>query len=140
MTKYYYLIFIFLLPLTDSVFSQDLMYEEGKHNVVYQGVKIRPGKALKLTDLNCDDARRHFAKAKRMRTWNFILSQVSIVEVTYGLIVLNLNTQGVLHSALGGGVLFLISEREQKIQKHINEGVKAFNLCQLFHESLMHNS
>ena len=119
MTKYYYLIFIFLLPLTDSVFSQDLMYEEGKHKVVYQGVKIRPGKALKLTDLNCDDARRHFAKAKRMRTWNFILSQVSIVEVTYGLIVLNLNTKGVLHSALGGGVLFLISEREQKIQKHI---------------------
>ena len=85
MTKYYFLIFIFLLPLTDSVFSQDLMYEEGKHKVVYQGVKIRPGKALKLTDLNCDDARRHFAKAKRMRTWNFILSQVSIVEVTKAL-------------------------------------------------------
>ena len=134
MTKYYYLIFIFLLPLTDSVFSQDLMYEEGKHKVVYQGVKIRPAKALKLKDLNCDDARRHFAKAKRMRTWNFILSQVSIVEVTYGLIVLNLNTKGVLHSALCGGILFLISEREQKIQKHINDGVKAFNLCQLFHE------
>ena len=134
MTKYYFLIFIFLLPLTDSVFSQDLMYEEGKHKVVYQGVKIRPGKALKLTDLKCDDARRHFTKAKRMRTWNFILSQVSIVEVTYGLIVLNLNTKGVLHSALGGGVLFLISEREQKIQKHINDGVKAFNLCQFFHE------
>jgi hypothetical protein len=134
MTKYYYLIFIFLLPLTDSVFSQDLMYEEGKHKVVFQGVEIRPGKALKLSDLNCYDARRHFAKAKRMRTWNVILSQIGILEITYGLFIMNVTTQGVLHSALGGGVLFFISERDQKIQKHINDGVEAFNLCQLLKE------
>ena len=134
MTKYYALIFIFLFPFTESVLSQELMYAEGKHKIVFQGVKIRPGKALKLSDLNCDDAKRHFAKAKRMRTLNIILSQIGIGEITYGLFTFNLTEKGVLHSVLGGGILFFVSERDQKIQKQINDGVKAFNLCQFMKE------
>ncbi len=134
MIKYYCFIFILSLLLTDSVFSQELMYVEGSHKVVFQGVKIRPGQALKLSDLNCDVAKQHFAKAKRMRTWNFILSQIGIGEITYGLFVMNITTKRVLHSALGGSVLFFISERNQKIEKHINDGVNAFNQCQLLKE------
>ena len=134
MIKYYCFIFILSLLLTDSVFSQELMYVEESHKVVFQGVKIRPGQALKLSDLNCDVAKQHFAKAKRMRTWNFILSQIGIGEITYGLFVMNITTKRVLHSALGGSVLFFISERNQKIEQHINDGVNAFNQCQLLKE------
>ena len=134
MIKYYCFIFILSLLLIDSIFSQELMYVEESNKVVFQGVKIRPGQALKLSDLNCDVAKQHFAKAKRMRTWNFILSQIGIGEITYGLFVMNITTKRVLHSALGGSVLFFISERNQKIEKHINDGVNAFNQCQLLKE------
>ena len=67
MIKYYCFIFILSILLTDSVFSQELMYVEGSQKVVFQGVKIRPGQALKLSDLNCDVAKQHFAKLPNVK-------------------------------------------------------------------------
>ena len=107
-------------------------YHNKKNQIEFQGVKIRPGKASETLCSKCEEAKQHFLKAKKMRTWNILLSQIGFAEIIIGVFALDDETyKGVIHASIGGALIFLTEERRTKIDREIKEGVKEFNRCQL---------
>ena len=128
------LLFIVFAHLLGAVSAQEIMQSIGNHKVELEGKKMRPGKALSLANSLCPMATPHFAKAKKMKTWNILISQFGATEVILGLLAIeqgNLSF-GVANAALGGVAFTFFSDRDAKIQEEVEAGVKAFNRCQFF--------
>ncbi len=106
------------------------MLECGKTRVEFRGVKMRPGQAAKHLCQNCEVARQHFLKAKKIKTWNIVFSQIGFAEIILSLLKIEEETsQGITHAAIGGSIFFLIDKRNKKIQKEIKDGISEFNNC-----------
>jgi hypothetical protein len=127
-------LFIVFAHLLGSVSAQEIMRSLGNHKVELAGKKMRPGKALNLANSLCPMASSHFAKAKKMRTWNILISQLGATEVILGLLAIEQGKMsfGVANAAVGGINLTFFSGRDVEIQGEIEAGVKAFNRCQFF--------
>jgi hypothetical protein len=127
-------LFIVFAHLLGSVSAQEIMRSLGNHKVELAGKKMRPGKALNLANSLCPMASSHFAKAKKMRTWNILISQFGATEVILGLLAIEQGKMsfGVANAAVGGIALTFFSDRDVEIQGEIEAGVKAFNRCQFF--------
>ena len=108
-----------------------LMKSRGNYKVEYMGETCRPGRAAVQFCFDCPDAREHFEKAKKLRIWNVVWSQVSVGEMALGTIQWDENaTRAALNSAFGGWLLSCVGRRERRIQAEIREGIDDFNRCQ----------
>ena len=127
------LIFTVLLCLTvSSICAQNVMLERDKNRVEFHGVTMRPGQVAKTLCKKCELARQHFLKAKKMRSWNIVFSQIGFAEIILSLFKMEEETsQGITHAAIGGSVFFLIEERNKKIQREIKYGIREFNNCHI---------
>jgi hypothetical protein len=135
MIRFYTLIVILYFLTSESVYCQDFMYVSGKHKIEFQGAKIGLRKASKTLCLNCEEAKGHFSKARRIRTWNMIFSQIGFAEIIIGTLSLKDETsKGITHAAVGGGLLVFVDERNKNMKIEIHEGIIAFNRCQLINE------
>ena len=116
-----------------AILSQEIMHSIGNHKIEMEGVKVKPREALRIANATCPLASQHFAKAKKMRSWNFLISQYGYAEFLVGILALDQGrmTFGIANAAVGGVALTFFSIRDKKIQEELDEGVKAYNLCQL---------
>jgi hypothetical protein len=122
-----------LLMVSWNLFAQHgmLMKARGNYKVEYMGETCRPGRAAVQFCFDCPDAREHFEKAKKLRIWNVVWSQVSVGEVALGTIQWDENApSAALNSAFGGWLLSYVGRRERRIQAEIREGIDDFNRCQ----------
>ena len=89
--------------------------------------------ALRIANATCPLASQHFAKAKKMRSWNFLISQYGYAEVIVGILAIDQGRMsfGIANAALGGVALTFFSDRDKKIQEELDEGVEVYNRCQL---------
>ena len=123
---------IALLLFSTTLSSQNLMKVGGKNRVEFQGWKFRPGQASKKLCANCEAAKQHFLKAKKIRSWNIVLAHLGFAEIIIGLLALDDEiSKGIVNASIGGGSFLVVEERKRRIQIEINEGVKDFNRCQL---------
>ena len=102
-----------------------------RSKVSYRDVVMRPGQAAKDACDRCEEAKEHFSKAHRIRTWNWVFSQVSLGEVAVGSIQLERDRalSGTMHAAAGGALMQWVFARERRASRHIDQGVDAFNRC-----------
>ena len=121
------------LHTISAVLSQEIMHSMGNHKIEMEGVKVKLREALRISNATCPLASQHFAKAKKMRSWNFLISQYGYAEFLVGVLALDQGrmTFGIANAAVGGVALTFFSIRDKKIQEEFDEGVKAYNLCQL---------
>ena len=123
---------IALLFFSTTLSSQNLMKVDSKNRVEFQGEKFRPGQASKNLCVNCEAAKQHFLKAKKMRSWNIVLSQIGFAEIIIGLLAVDDDiSKRIINASIGGGFFLAVEERKRRIQIEINEGVKDFNRCKL---------
>lgn len=117
--------------LMPQVSSQQLMHTLGNHKVELEGEKMRPGRAFKIANQECPLAGPHFAKARKMRIWNAVLLQVGIVEIVVGVLAIERDQLafGIASAAAGGTVEGILSNRNDRIQREVEEGARAFNQC-----------
>ncbi|MBL6866569.1 MAG: hypothetical protein ISQ97_05690 [Flavobacteriales bacterium] len=117
--------------LMPQVSSQQLMHTLGNHKVELEGEKMRPGRAFKIANQECPLAGPHFAKARKMRIWNAVLLQVGIVEIVVGVLAIERDQLafGIASAAAGGIVEGILSNRNERIQREVEEGARAFNQC-----------
>ena len=113
--------------------AQQIMHSIGNHRIEIEGEKMRPGRALSISGSGCPMASDHFAKAKKMRSWNFLTSQFGFAEVLVGLLAIDQGrvSFGIANAAVGGLAMAFFSDRDLRIQTEVDEGVKAFNRCQI---------
>lgn len=110
------------------------MQTKGHHKILLEGKTMRPGRASQLVSFDCQDARNHFIKAKRMRTWDIVISQFGIAEFIVGAFAIDRGQMvfGVANAAVGGVFMTMASNRSARIQHEVDEGVKAYNRCILW--------
>ena len=124
---------LMLLMLPGALCAQHgmLMKAQGNYKVEYMGETCRPGRAAVQFCFDCPDAREHFEKAKKLRIWNVVWSQVSLGEGVLGMTQWDENaTRAALNSAFGGWLWSYVERRERLIQAEIREGIDDFNRCQ----------
>ena len=113
-------------------FGQGIMIVNNKGRIEYLGETFRPGLAAKQLCDGCDQADYHFRKAKTIKTWNIVLSNLSVAEFLLAVSSIQNETAiGVVHASLGGSISYYLSRRAKKYQNEIQKGVSAFNMCQL---------
>jgi len=111
--------------------SQQLMREVGRHRVELEGETMRPGRAFRVVNQECPLAGPHFAKARKMRTWNAAFSLFGVTEVVVGVLAIEQDRLafGIANAAVGGIIEGVLSNRNDQIQKEVEEGARAFNQC-----------
>ena len=121
------------LHTMSAVLSQEIMHSIGNHKIEMEGVKVKLREALRIANATCPLASQHFAKAKKMRSWDFLISQYGYAEVIVGILAIDQGRMsfGIANAALGGVALTFFSDRDKKIQEELDEGVEVYNRCQL---------
>ena len=132
MLKLLFLVTLLIHPMS-GMMAQQIMHNVGNHRIEIEGEKMRPGRALSISGSGCPMASDHFAKAKKMRSWNFLTSQFGFAEVLVGLLAIDQGrvSFGIANAAVGGLAMAFFSDRDLRIQTEVDEGVKAFNRCQI---------
>ena len=130
--KLLFLVTLLIHPMS-GMMAQQIMHSVGNHRIEIEGEKMRPGRALSISGSGCPMASDHFAKAKKMRSWNFLTSQFGFAEVLVGLLAIDQGrvSFGIANAAVGGLAMAFFSDRDLRIQTEVDEGVKAFNRCQI---------
>tara|TARA_B110000879_G_scaffold211095_1_gene302782 strand:- start:1055 stop:1510 length:456 start_codon:yes stop_codon:yes gene_type:complete len=132
MLRLLFLVTLLIHPMS-GMMAQQIMHSVGNHRIEIEGEKMRPGRALSISGSGCPMASDHFAKAKKMRSWNFLTSQFGFAEVLVGLLAIDQGrvSFGIANAAVGGLAMAFFSDRDDRIQKEIDEGVQAYNRCQI---------
>ena len=132
MLRLLFLVTLLIHPMS-GMMAQQIMHSVGNHRIEIEGEKMRPGRALSISGSGCPMASDHFAKAKKMRSWNFLTSQFGFAEVLVGLLAIDQGrvSFGIANAAVGGLAMAFFSDRDDRIQKEIDEGVQAYNRYQI---------
>ena len=132
MLRLLFLVTLLIHPMSGMI-AQQIMHSVGNHRIEIEGEKMRPGRALSISGSGCPMASDHFAKAKKMRSWNFLTSQFGFAEVLVGVLAIDQGrvSFGIANAAVGGLAMAFFSDRDLRIQTEVDEGVKAFNRCQI---------
>ena len=139
MLKLLFLVTLLIHPMS-GMMAQQIMHSVGNHRIEIEGEKMRPGRALSISGLGCPMASDHFAQAKKMRSWNFLTSQFGFAEMLVGILAIDQGqvSFGVANAAVGGLALAFFSDRDDRIQKEIDEGVQAYNRCQILNRGFFY--